>query len=93
MMRVQEWCGREGGSVPLLAFPLIRDPPFFDPSVQVTLLASAVAFSLGSVTGLNSVRWFSAYATLNTIMIMLLFVSTIIGERSLHAGAQSRGGK
>ena len=44
--------------------------------MQVTLLASAVAFSLGSVTGLNSVRWFSAYATLNTIMIMLLFVST-----------------
>ena len=42
--------------------------------VQVTLLASAVAFSLGAVTGLNSVRWFSAFATLNTIMIMVLMV-------------------
>jgi hypothetical protein len=46
-------------------------------SVQVTLLASAVAFSLGAVSHLNSVRWFSAFATLNTIMIMILYVSTM----------------
>ena len=42
---------------------------------KVTLTASAVAFSLGAVSGLNSVRWFSAFATLNTVMIMILMVS------------------
>ena len=47
-------------------------------SVQVTLLASSVAFSLGAVTNLNSVRWFSAYATLNTVMILILMVSIIV---------------
>ena len=47
-------------------------------SVQITLLASAVAFSLGAVTNLNSVRWFSAFATLNTVMIMILFVSPLV---------------
>jgi hypothetical protein len=41
---------------------------------QVTLLASCVAFALGAVDRLLSVRWFSAYATLNTLMIMLLMV-------------------
>ena len=41
-------------------------------SVQVTLVASAVAFALGAVTNLNSVKWFSAFAALNTIMICVL---------------------
>ena len=41
-------------------------------SVQVTLVASAVAFALGAVTNLNSVKWFSAFAALNTAMICVL---------------------
>jgi hypothetical protein len=36
-------------------------------SVFVTLMASCLAFALGSVDDLNSVKWFSAFATLNTV--------------------------
>ncbi len=43
-------------------------------SVQVTLLASAVAFSLGALDVLASVRWFSAFACLNALFIMILMV-------------------
>jgi patched 1 protein len=46
-------------------------------SVQVTLLASAVAFALGAVDELNSVKWFAAFASLNTVMILVLMVSDV----------------
>lgn len=52
-------------------------PPIYLPPaclLQVTLLASAVAFALGAVTNLNSVRWFSVHATMNTVMILVLMV-------------------
>lgn len=48
-------------------------------SVQVTLLASSVAFALGAVDDLPSVKWFSAFATLNTLMIMVLMVGDLMG--------------
>jgi patched 1 protein len=43
-------------------------------SVQIILLASAVAFALGAVDELASVKWFSAFAALNTVMILVLMV-------------------
>lgn len=60
-------------------------------SVQVTLLASAVAFALGSADELASVKWFSAYATLNTLMIMILMMTAFIAcmvlvEKRIGAG-------
>lgn len=46
--------------------------------VQVTLLASTVAFALGSVDDLNSVKWFSAFSALNTLMIMVLMMTMFV---------------
>mmetsp|Transcript_34827 Transcript_34827/g.88256 ORF Transcript_34827/g.88256 Transcript_34827/m.88256 type:complete len:913 (-) Transcript_34827:778-3516(-) len=59
-------------------------------SVQVTLLASAVAFALGSVDELNSVKWFSAFSALNTLMILVLMMTMfvacmVITERRIAA--------
>jgi hypothetical protein len=44
----------------------------------VTLLATSVAFALGSTDLLNSVKWFSAFACLNALMIMVLMLTLFI---------------
>jgi patched 1 protein len=36
-------------------------------SVFVTLMASILAFALGTSDDLNSVKWFSGFATLNAV--------------------------
>jgi len=40
-------------------------------SVQVTLMASTVAFALGTISELPSIRWFSVFATMSTFSIMI----------------------
>eukprot|EP00798_Chlamydomonas_sp_ICE-L_P007447 gene7447-587_t len=47
-------------------------------SVQVTLLASAVAFALGATATLNSVKWFAIYATMCTVMLGVLMCTLFI---------------
>lgn len=44
-------------------------------SVIVTLTASAVAFALGAISELPSVRWFSGYAALGVLAIMVFMLS------------------
>lgn len=41
-------------------------------SVAITLLASTVAFALGTISSLPSIQWFSVYATMSTIMIAVM---------------------
>ncbi|KAL6764059.1 patched [Haematococcus lacustris] len=60
-------------------------------SVQVTLMASAVAFALGAVDDLNSVKWFSAFASLNTAMILVLMMTAFVGMMVLTERRIKRG--
>lgn len=48
-------------------------------SVVVTLLASAVAFALGAINELPSVRWFSVYATMGVVSILVATVRAGLG--------------
>ncbi|KAJ9525687.1 hypothetical protein QJQ45_003506 [Haematococcus lacustris] len=60
-------------------------------SVQVTLMASSVAFALGAVDDLNSVKWFSAFASLNTAMILVLMMTAFVGMMVLTERRIKRG--
>ncbi|GFR43592.1 hypothetical protein Agub_g4689 [Astrephomene gubernaculifera] len=48
-------------------------------SVVVTLLASAVAFALGAISELPSVRWFSVYATMGVVCILVATMTFLVG--------------
>eukprot|EP00198_Chlamydomonas_reinhardtii_P013063 XP_001702400.1 sterol sensing 5-transmembrane protein [Chlamydomonas reinhardtii] len=48
-------------------------------SVVVTLLASAVAFALGAINELPSVRWFSVYATMGVVSILVATLTFYTG--------------
>ncbi|KAG2445676.1 hypothetical protein HXX76_000284 [Chlamydomonas incerta] len=48
-------------------------------SVFVTLLASAVAFALGAINELPSVRWFSVYATMGVVSILVATLTFYTG--------------
>ncbi len=58
--------------------------------MQVTLLASVVAFSLGAVDELPSVRWFSAFASLNTLLILIMMVRCTSSQASAHPRSRVR---
>ncbi|KAG2483200.1 hypothetical protein HYH03_017935 [Edaphochlamys debaryana] len=48
-------------------------------SVVVTLLASAVAFALGSISELPSIQWFAVYATMSIVCILVATLTFFIG--------------
>ncbi|KAG1663694.1 hypothetical protein FOA52_013262 [Chlamydomonas sp. UWO 241] len=53
-------------------------------SVVITLLASILAFALGVVNELNSVRWFAGFAALNTLGICFFMVTTFVALFALN---------
>ncbi|KAG2484795.1 hypothetical protein HYH03_016448 [Edaphochlamys debaryana] len=48
-------------------------------SVVITLLASAVAFALGSISEMPAIRWFSVYATMGVICILVATLTFFAG--------------
>ncbi|KAG1663695.1 hypothetical protein FOA52_013263 [Chlamydomonas sp. UWO 241] len=53
-------------------------------SVIITLLASMIAFALGVINDLNSVRWFAGFAALNTLGICFFMVTTFVALFALN---------